>query len=266
VTTRPSPVLPGLNPLKDFHILGQDSGLQLLAEARTQCAPAPAGTIAFEELTRNPKIRARWARHRAALGPLIDPPETGEYLSCLAVAGDLIVANNALAVEGKWLLSGPAGARAVGESARSWKRKGLGEEWQAVFAAHFLNAAAAPAPLALWEGDARPLDFVIEARNLNNFFHFTKEVLCYLTLLDDIPGWRGRVKIVSGQPMSGFAAAWIEALFPELADRIDLVPDGAHFGRALVAVSFDFPHYQRHANALSPAAALALAPGFNSGI
>lgn len=77
---------------------------------------------------------------------------------------------------------------------------------------------------------------VIECRNTFNFFHFITESLAQLTLFDGMTEGREVIFHFPHSPdkQRGFAPAFVEALFPELAGRVRFERTPAQYDRAII--------------------------------
>lgn len=121
------------------------------------------------------------------------------------------------------LLSGAAGTRAINQYRKEKEKAGIDVE--ADMAAYFGSCKTAnkgqPLPVEMQDWDAET-PFVIECRNTFNYFHFLTESLCQLTLLDGLD-FRGNIFFHypnSDDKHRPFIRAFVDALFPEFADRV----------------------------------------------
>ena len=144
---------------------------------------------------------------------------------------------------GKALLNGAAGARLLNRF--GWER--AGDDAEAALGQYFARCQAAN------EGARLPLvtlpdgvDFAVECRNTFNYFHFLTETLAQLCVLDDM-NFRGRVFLhFPNHPdkTRAFVRGFIDALFPELADRVVLERAPKDYARVLSAFSFQWTYFQ----------------------
>ncbi len=237
------------DPGSAFFVPGYDDGLYRLGSVRPFWKPIPGGHFKGLGISEQKRINSVWAQECPAgdMGVMFSQPI--EFSSELAVARNLVIRRNCIEICGKWALTGPAGERLLGQSFRAWARSNLKSEWNKRLNEHFLDASKKYKQLPTWNNNIEYLDFVIEARNLNNFFHFKKELLCSICTLDELQNWKGRVKIVSDNPVpSAFALSWFKALFPELTDRVDFVQAPQTFERALIVWHSDFVFFQTGRN------------------
>lgn len=143
---------------------------------------------------------------------------------------------------GKALLNGAAGARLLNRF--GWER---GVDADATLSRYFASCQAAnrAARLPVAKSTA-PLDFAIECRNTFNYFHFLAETLPQLCVLDGMD-FQGRVFLHfpnHSEKTRGFVMGFIQALFPELADRVVLERAPKEYARVLSAYSFQWTYFQ----------------------
>lgn len=144
---------------------------------------------------------------------------------------------------GKCLLSGAAGARLLNRF--GYERAGADAE--AELGRYFTACRAAN------DGARLPLttvpngvDFAVECRNTFNYFHFLSETLPQLTVLDGMD-FQGRVFLhFPNHPdkTRAFVRGFIEALFPELAERLVLERAPKDYDCVLSAFSFQLTYFQ----------------------
>ncbi len=146
-----------------------------------------------------------------------------------------------LAVNGKYLLTGAAGTRLRNRYA--WYANdpvtadGQTAEWFAEL------QAADPVP-PLWEGTTDGLDFVIDARNPFNFYHFATEALCLLCCVDH-DGFAGRIFIhCDRSDVKPFIQAWVDDLFPRLVGRVTFLSGEHRYDRCLSVLNARHLYYQ----------------------
>ena len=242
------PNLPELadDPRTLFWKPGIDDGLYPLADARPYWSVVQGALISSIAISSHRKINIRWHNedeHLTATRRFITPVQ---YDSMPVVVENLTVANTYMGVGDRWLLSGTAGERVVGAAERAWRRQG-GEktDWNAKFNDHFAQCRDHGGQPTPWAGPIAGLDFVLEARNLKNYFHFKKELFSNLTLINEIDGFDGQIIIVCEDPHApGFVLKFLDAVFPELAGRVQFVQGPMHFDRALTVWHGDFAYFQ----------------------
>lgn len=168
-----------------------------------------------------------------------------EYASVLAVAKNLTVKDTCLAIDGKWLLSGPAGSRLLAKSFKAWRQSGKDkEEWADEFEAHFNVHHSNERSFTLYPENIAGLDCVTEANHLHNYFHCTVELFPALAVLAREPLFTGRVKVVcekSGPP--DFALRFIEDVFPNLAARVDFIKAPQAYEKVLIIWHREFDYF-----------------------
>ncbi|CUH15077.1 Capsular polysaccharide biosynthesis protein [Jannaschia seosinensis] len=123
-----------------------------------------------------------------------------------------------LACHGKYFVNGAAGTRL--RTKYAWanvgKRDANGE-----IAAYFRSLQDGDPELPVWPGGTEGLDYVIDARNGFNFYHFLTESMGQLCAVDR-DDFRGRIYIhVDREKIEPFIHDWIAILFPRLAGRVE---------------------------------------------
>lgn len=161
---------------------------------------------------------------------------------------------------GKCLLNGAAGIRLLNRFC--WERQNDEDSPEDRLVQYFnsrqshnqvkdLPVVAEPPP--------RDLDFAIECRNTFNFYHFITETLCHLCLLTEID-FAGRIFLhFPNDPdkTRAFILGFINALFPELADRVHLERAPKDYDRVLTAYNLFNSYYLLPAEVTSPLDTLA---------
>lgn len=123
----------------------------------------------------------------------------------------------------KCLLGGAAGLRLLNRYA--WENEGAEVDPDETLANYFdaCQTRNQDAVLPLVDGPVdQDLPFAIECRNTFNYFHFVTESLCQLCLAAD-SGHRGPIYLHFPNQLDktrDFTRSYIQALFPELADRV----------------------------------------------
>ncbi len=231
------------HPADFFFVPGVDSGLALLRPVSKLWRPVPRGRISAFAIS-------AYDTHNTRLAPVInDAVRTRAFSHAVEVASapvllsDVSIQKNMIAVGGKWLLSGAAGTRVRN---RHWKHQDLPpEQIDTAIDAAFRALQSSDGPMQPIEILSKPADrnlpYVIEARNLFNYYHFLIETLPRLEHCVEI-GHKGPIHIVfHSDKISGFVLSFIRTLYPELADRVSLVPSPAQYD--LVYSDFCFDHY-----------------------
>lgn len=144
---------------------------------------------------------------------------------------------------GKALLNGASGARLLNRF--GWDRPG--QDAEAALGRYFAACQAENAGAVLPQGEApKGVDFAIECRNTFNYFHFLTETLSQLCVLDGL-AFTGRVYLHfpnHPEKTRAFVRDFIDALFPELADRVVLERAPKDYPRVLSAFSFQWTYFQ----------------------
>ena len=140
-----------------------------------------------------------------------------------AVADNAEFRKSAMLVNEKIVMSGASGTRAL--NAYRWENEEEEFDPEEDLRSFFLasqeasEGGALPVEQIFLEND---LDFAVECRNTFNFYHFITESLSQLTVLDEV-GFQGRITFHypnSEDKRRPFAQAFVDALFPEYADRV----------------------------------------------
>lgn len=98
-------------------------------------------------------------------------------------------------------------------------------------------------PMAAGEvGSFSELPFLIEAKNLSNFYHFTTETLVYLALYKEY-ALKGEIQIFTKNPAppESFVERSIRSFYPELLSRITVNQAKVESGKAIIP--FNMQHY-----------------------
>lgn len=232
-----------------YWMQGRDTGIFRLGPSRAPWKQVDGCCIATQTIAGSAKVQDAWTREWKALQRHRVFNASAEYNVCPVVVENLTVQDNNLAVNDKWLTTGPAGERLLGTTGRMAKRergKPAAVEERNEF---FKQASACMADLPEWTGDLSGLDFVIEARNLNNYYHFVRETFAVLSLVAELDGFTGRIVIVAQDvAVPAFVDAHIAAIFPELRDRIVIEQAPATFKRAIIAHYSDTSYFHDPAN------------------
>ncbi|MCF7702119.1 glycosyltransferase 61 family protein [Loktanella sp. M215] len=165
------------------------------------------------------------------------------FRSLIVAAEDIHIKGSIVTVKGKFLVNGPSGLRIINRlsRARSAKRVRKLADIVASFAErHRTNRMDLP----FADPSDRDRDLIVVAKNLFNFYHFTRETMPLLTLYQDY-NLTGRI-IIHAQ--NGTAAAFvrdeIDRFFPELAERVVLSTGELRSPRALLPLDARLLYYQ----------------------
>ncbi|MEM1374740.1 MAG: glycosyltransferase 61 family protein [Pseudomonadota bacterium] len=231
------------DPVEAFWAPGRDVGLTLLSDPGAAWTTVKGGTIRAVGLSDHAEINQRWFDERLRVAERFMASSVVEFATAPALAQDVSIRQNTLAVNGKWLLAGPAGDRMIAHCQHAWRKADKKPFWGKRFRAH-LEDTPTGMPRVTGE-DVRDVPFVIEAKNLKNYYHFTKEVLAALTALDEVPGHRAPIVIVyQKHPPAPFVQRFIEALFPELAARVEYREAPQRIPRAILCWYGDYAELQ----------------------
>lgn len=157
------------------------------------------------------------------------------------VLEDLTTEGHFLAVGNKYLLTGAAGTRLRNRYA--WYHDHP-EAADAATAAYFAELQATDPVPPIWDGTRDGLDFVIDARNPFNFYHFATEALCLLCAVDR-DDFGGRVFIhCDRSDVKPFIQAWVDQIFPRLVDRVSFLSGQHRYDRCLSLLNARHLYYQ----------------------
>jgi capsular polysaccharide biosynthesis protein len=161
------------------------------------------------------------------------------FPSLVVAADDIRIRNSIVTVRKKFLLSGASGTRML---VKAYQKSADNFELIADSFAEKRKQSNVNFPVA--DEDLRHLDFVLIAKNVFNYYHFTLETLPYLTLYKEY-GLTGRVVINAPTKRQGaFVQDQIERFFPDISDRVVLQYGNLNLSRALLVLDSKFLYYQ----------------------
>ncbi|MEM6728095.1 MAG: glycosyltransferase family 61 protein, partial [Pseudomonadota bacterium] len=186
-----------------------------------------------------------WRKERRANRKTRALPARLELGSQLAVAEDIAFSRNFSAIGGRWFLNGAGGGRLWTRYLREQRSRFGHAQTEDALTRHFAEARDKAELPSAAQGSLTDLPFVLDARNLFNYYHFMAETFCHLALLDDLPGHTGDILIIGPDTApKGFVTAFTEALFPDLAPRIRFPGTEQRFSRALTPFTPNFYLFQ----------------------
>ncbi len=150
-------------------------------------------------------------------------------------------------VNEKCLISGAAGFRLLNKYCTKDRKFDAGLD--KVLVDYFLRCQdhAAERNLPLHESPIpKDTPFAVECRNTFNYFHFVTESLCQLCLVEEA-GLTGPVYLHypnNNEKLRPFAMNFIQALFPELADRVVFQRSPVHHSSVVTPYNFSSSFYQ----------------------
>lgn len=150
-------------------------------------------------------------------------------------------------VENKCLISGAAGFRLLNKYV--WNDGKKEADLDRALVDYFLRCQDAQSEKALPVLDQRILQdtaFAIECRNTFNYYHFVTESLCQLCLVGET-GFEGPIYLHypnNNDKLRPFAWRFIEALFPELLDRVNLQRSPVNHETVVAPYNFSSSFYQ----------------------
>ena len=232
-------------PVDFFFAPGVDQGMAVLEYPKWFWRPAKRGKLAAFPASRYP-------HHNEKTEQIIDRALRGRAFDCAIefnsvpiVAEDVAFKNNSMSICGKYIVSGAAGARIRNRYA--WHSDYNAEQSDAAVEAYFTllqddEGPVKPLPVVL--DDIEELPFVIDARNMFNFYHFLVETLPRLNIAVQMEH-KGPVYIYyKGDEQANFPRRFIDALYPEIADRVEFRQTPGSHPAAISTFSFDGYYYQ----------------------
>lgn len=222
---------------------GVDAGLALLCEPEWMWRPVRKGRISgaaaasYDHINQQIDAHIETHKSRRAFKSAI------EFNTMTALIEDVSFDSSAMAVRGRWFLSGAGGTRL--RHRFYWKNLDDRPDFDEKLDAHFARVRdKCPDRLPVMAAPAQPLDLVLDCRNFFNFYHFLTETLPQLCAIDDIPSL-GRVRIHSASgDVRDFIRGWVDALFPELLGRVEYVESPATYERALSVLNTRHLYHQ----------------------
>ncbi|WP_323716101.1 glycosyltransferase 61 family protein [Paracoccus aminovorans] len=154
------------------------------------------------------------------------------------VLENAVFSKGAGAIDGRLWLNGAAGGRQRTrfdqQNRADWRQSRL--HWA------FRRARnGAELPLPVWENRARGLPVAIELKNGFNYYHFTAETLgCLAPFVGDESDQPIRLHLPQDNAR-GFVMGFIQAVFPTLAPRIEIVATSTGYDR--VRAHYSHRHY-----------------------
>jgi len=146
-----------------------------------------------------------------------------------------------LAVHDRYLLTGAAGTRL--RNRYHWYNEGL-RDADTETAEYFARLQAKDPVPPVWDGPTEGLDFVIDARNAFNFYHFSTETLGQLCLVDH-DGFTGQVYIhCDRHDVKDFIRDWVDQMFPRLLGRVHFRSGRHRYDRCLSTLNARHLWYQ----------------------
>ncbi|WP_298905573.1 glycosyltransferase family 61 protein [uncultured Aliiroseovarius sp.] len=207
------------DPLTCFFRPGRDQGIWRIFDDDLRwraIQPAVTGShvIADERI-----ITRKWRRALAQRGAYarisntFEVPETPVLVENLSARdGKFLVRERAIMVQG-------SGSRALSESFKGWKHNGGdADEWARRYEEFLCGEEVFDIP----QINTLPHDvpIVLDITNIQNFFHFTREVLAPLSILDRHSELQGPIIILcKPRRRAAFAERFIAELFPKLLGR-----------------------------------------------
>lgn len=201
----------------DFFVPGLDDGMAYItppARVLTRSPPSRVRQMPSSDtqiINRKMRIRTE-ARWKSPTNPPVF-----ETLSTVVRADKVIVGQRKIKVDGKLLLSAAAGDRVW----RAVLNKLDAEAEESLNASIARRRQTAIAPMAMAEGSADGLPFVVDLRNGYNFYHFLTEGLPQLAVIRRTEATAPIfVHMPSIRELKGFLGSFIRDIYPDLMPRI----------------------------------------------
>ncbi|MBU2359694.1 MAG: glycosyltransferase family 61 protein [Alphaproteobacteria bacterium] len=165
------------------------------------------------------------------------------FQSLIVAAEDIHIKGSIVTVKGKFLINGPSGLRMISRLSRANSAKRV-RKLADIVASFTEKRRTNRMDLPLADPRDRDLDLIIVAKNLFNFYHFTRETMPHLTLYQDY-NLTGRIIIhAQDATAASFVRDEIDRFFPELADRVVFSSGALKSPRALLPLDARFLYYQ----------------------
>jgi capsular polysaccharide biosynthesis protein len=224
----------------------QDDSVTLLAKPPYFWRAVPAALIDGVGASANPawndKIEgylAQTRRHRKFKKAIM-------YSTVPAVIKDVGFRKSMIVAKDRILLSGAVGVRALTKFRRTNDKADFDPQQRVIeFFAACLKENKGKTLTVDPDALGPDIDFAIIARNTFNFYHFITETLSQLCVLDELD-FQGRVFIHfpnREDKTRDFAKSFIDALFPELKDRVFFERAPKDYAQVLTAYDLVGVHY-----------------------
>ena len=209
-----------LEPKDFFFIPGVDTGLYALSPIRWYWRQVDRGKVSgfavskFDDHNRRVNDIIESYTKRRAFSSAI------EFNSILVILEDFKVVGNSVSCCEKWIISSSSGARV--KNRYLWNHSPNIYENEAKMLSYFeaIQPQNNNATIPIFDGLIDGLPFVIEARNLHNYYHFLTETLPRIQTAIDI-GHQGPIIIAhKNKKVSRFVTKFIDALFPEISAQV----------------------------------------------
>jgi capsular polysaccharide biosynthesis protein len=235
------------NPPEDLIVNPFDvEGFALLRKPEFLWRARSGGQIHGFAASEHPEVTARieaylttTQRHRAFTQVI-------EFSSVPVLLSDVWFKKSFVTTQNKCLISGASGLRLLNHYC--WKNEKQEVDPEKALVDYFHQAQIAGEGRSLPIASDKPpaeTAFAIECRNTFNYYHFITESLCQLCLVAEA-GVEGPIYFHypnSDDKMRLFAFAFIDALFPELADRVIFQRAPFHHDQVIVPYNFGPSYY-----------------------
>lgn len=225
----------------------EDEGIRLLSEPSFLWRPRDAALIRGFAVSEHAEMNARIDDFLTSTDKSRVFTHVVEFNSFPVVLDEVQFKKSFATVKDRALINGAAGFRLLNRYCRENEAEGKTPEQDLIAYFHQRQKENAGKTLPLFQGDlAKDTPFAIECRNTFNFYHFVTESLCQLCLIAEA-GVEGPIYLHypnSDDKTRLFAFAFIDALFPELADRVIFQRSPAYHDRVVSSYNFASSYYQ----------------------
>ena len=230
-----------LSPEDFFFVPGHDPGMSYVAQPdwimRRVAGARILQVAASDYPTVQTLIEGRLHERFTGAGKNI----TFEINSVPVVLQQAVHRGSYASTRGKWIMNAAAGDRIIEKYISTNGSPMAEQQVNRLFAA---ARDSDPATIPVWRRRIRKLDVVIECRNQYNFYHFLTEALGNLSLF---AGMRHRPQVTfqcrKGE-LRAFPMRFVQALYPEFAERVQFVEKPVVSERVLAPYSHRHYLYQ----------------------
>ncbi len=222
-------------------------GFALLSEPEFLWRPRDGGQIHGFAASEHSEVQARIESHLAATKRHRRFRSVIEFNTLPVLLQDVWFKKSFVAVQDRCLISGASGVRLLNHYC--WKNEAQDFDPNAALVGYFhaCQSESAGRTLPLVRCPPAPeTAFAIDCRNTFNYYHFITESLCQLTLVAQT-GLTGPIYFHypnADDKTRLFTFAFIDALFPELADRVIFQRAPHHHEQVVVPYNFGPSYYQ----------------------
>lgn len=229
------------DPFDIFHMPSMHAGLSYLPpRPGWVIRPAASARIGLHAASDRDEVNAL-QRDRIDLQRQRMPDSIMEVNACPVVLERVEYVDSVAAIDGRFLLNGAAGDRL---RTRFDLQNGAPRVQEQLAVALRQGRFGGPFQPPVWRGEARNLPIALELRNGFNYYHFTFETLATLTHFADDDSGQPIHLHMRKSDLRGFIPAFIAALFPALAPRVQFHDQPRRY--PAVRSIFNHRHYLYH--------------------